>query len=57
MVYTESPGSAPIHSTPFATVPSGHRVSTETEATQTLVVAIGAAVIKTTLVKHSDQLE
>ena len=38
MVYTESPGFAPVHSARFATISSGHRVSAETEATQTLVV-------------------
>ena len=38
MVDTESSGFAPIHSTQFATIPLGCHVSTETEATQTLVV-------------------
>ena len=38
MVDTESPGFAPVHSTRFAMISSGHHVSAETEATQALVV-------------------
>ena len=38
MVNTESPGFAPVHSTRFATVPSGRHVSAETETTQTLSI-------------------
>ena len=39
MVHAESPGSAPVHSARFATIPSGRRVFAETEAAQTLVVS------------------
>ena len=35
---SDSPGFVSVHSAEFATIPSGRRVSAETEATQTLVV-------------------
>ena len=35
---TQSLGFAPVHSARFAMIPSGHHVSAETEATETLVV-------------------
>ena len=38
MVDTESPGYASVHSARFAMIPSSRHVSTETEATQTIVV-------------------